>query len=86
MIDKNSKEWELWKDAYNLRSELTPPPKYSESDIYWGQTLEKIREGFNRYKDTNLKALAQEVYLGILLQLEEESKASDRAESIANGI
>lgn len=86
MIEKNSIEWELWKDAYNLRSELTPPPRYSESDNYWGQALEKIREGYNKYKDTNLKALAQEIYFGILQQLEDESKAQEKIESIVNSV
>lgn len=82
MIEKDGIEWQMWKDAFNIRAELTPPPKYSESGEYWGQALEKLHEGFNQYEHTHLKELAENVFLGILLQLEEESKRQEQIESI----
>lgn len=86
MIEKNSKEWELWKDAYNLKNELTPPPDYSKSDNYWKEVLEKVHNAYNRYKDTYLKTLAEHLYLGIILQLEQESIAKGQAQSLINGV
>ena len=86
MIDKNSLEWELWKDAYKVRDELTPPPEYSQSGDYWKEALEKTNEANNKYKDTYLKALSENIFMGIILQLEEESKAKEQIQSIIKGV
>ena len=86
MIEKNSLEWELWKDAYKVRDELTPPPSYSQSGDYWKEALEKANEGNNKYKDTYLKALSENIFMGIILQLEEESKVKEQVQSIIKGV
>lgn len=74
MIDKDGLEWQLWKDAFNVRAELTLAPEYEKSDAYWKQVLDKIHEAHDRYADTHLKILSEYIFLGILFQLEQESK------------
>lgn len=79
MIQKDSIEWQLWKDAYSIKAELTPPPKYSESDAYWRTVLDKTNEVYEAYKDTPCKMLAQHICTGIILQLEQESLCLEKA-------
>ena len=87
MIEKNSIEWELWKDAYNLRSELTPPPDYNETTSeYWAEVLEEIHKSYDKYKDTYLKELATYIHIGILLQIEQESLSKGAAQELIRGV
>lgn len=86
MIDRNSKEWELWKDAYNIKSELSPPPEYSQSGDYWRKALDKVNEGYTKYKGSETEVLAEHIFLGIILQLERESQDLERVQGIIKGV
>lgn len=80
MIKKDSLEWNLWNDVYNFRSMFTPPPKYSESGEYWKDIVHNAHIYHNKYEDTDLKLLSQQIFLGIILQLEYESKKAEETE------
>lgn len=87
MIEKDSLEFNLWAEAYKLKAELTPPPDYDKTDNeYWRQVLEKIHKSVDRYKDTYVKILAENIYLGVLLQLEQESINRAAAEGIIKSV
>ena len=79
MIAKDSLEFKLWRDAFNIKAELTPAPPYSESQTYWAKVMERTRAGNDAYRNTHLQALAEHIFLGIILQLENESKSSEQA-------
>jgi len=87
MIEKDSIEFNLWADAYKLKAELTPPPDYEKTDNeYWGQVLEKVHKSLDRYKDTYVKILAEHIFLGVLLQIEQESIARAAAEGLIKSV
>ena len=82
MIDKDSLEWQLWKDAYNVRAELTPAPEYEKSGDYWKEVLDKIHECHAKYSDSHLRILADNIFLGVLLQFEQESKDREKVQDM----
>lgn len=87
MIEKDSLEFNLWAEAYKLKAELTPPPDYDKTDNeYWRQVLDKIHTKVDKYKDTYVKILAEHIYLGVLLQLEQESINRAAAEGIIKSV
>lgn len=83
MIAKEDLEWQLWKDAFTVRSELTPPPKYSESNAFWVTAREKINAAHEKYQGTYLNLLSEHIFFGILMQLEQESKAKEKIDNLA---
>lgn len=82
MIEKNSLEFALWKDAYNFRNSLTPAPRYSDSDAFWKKVMDTANGYNNKYKDTALKILAEHLFLGGVLQLEYESKQAEQTRDL----
>ena len=82
MIEKNSIEFKLWADAYKLKAELSPPP-CPVTNEYWQMVREKTAAGYDVYRQTPCKVLAEHLYLGIILQLEQESLTQKGAD---NGI
>ena len=80
MIQKDSTEWNLWKDVFEFRNRFTPPPRYSESGEYWKDIMHNAHIIQDKYNDTDLELLSIQLFLGVILQLEYESKKIEETE------
>ncbi len=87
MIDRNGKEWQLWKDAYKVREELTPPPPHNEDNkTYWERVVDRTNDTYNAYKESSIGTLAQYIFMGIREQLLAESKEQERIHGLIEGV
>ena len=74
MIEKDSKEFELWADAYKLKSKYTPAQNGDENPAYWQQLYDETHEVMNKYKKTEIEEFAEQIFLAIWNQLERQER------------